>query len=909
MERGTWREEGGAEMASTEQPIWPNGTPVLHVRFGLGEVEIDRGATVLVRFGQQYQSCERSTLESRQSVDQAVQALAWSDPLEAITKAQAAAITSLNDSWGVFSRSRIALLPHQLWVCHRVLRRWPVRWLIADDVGLGKTIEAGLILWPLLSKQLVRRLLVLCPAKLVEQWQYRMKTMFDIRLHRYLPDLDTPRSDYWNSHSQVVASLHTVRDDRNGRHERLLSAEPWDLVIVDEAHHLNSDEKTGKTLGYELLEQLLEHNKVESCIFFTGTPHRGKQYGFWSLLRLLRPDLFDPERPDREQYQNLSEVLIRNNKQSVTDMNGKKLFAPIIQHPETYHYSAEEERFYNTLTSFIETGRAYASSLSSQGGQRVMLVLIAMQKLASSSVAAIRLAIERRLERLRRKSADLHRSKSDFAALRNPDSELLDELQPLVEEVAALPDFAMVLMKDEITHLEQLLEAATAVVRETKIDQLRAVVRSRFSDRQVLFFTEYKATQALVMSALQREYGDGCVTFINGDEELDGVVDQSGGIRKVREPRSSASERFNSGEVRFLVSTEAGGEGIDLQDRCHSLIHVDLPWNPMRLHQRVGRLNRYGQKHPVEVVTLRNPDTVESRIWDKLNEKLRQIMLALGNAMDEPEDLLQIVLGMAGSSVFDEMFSQGIRVKKEQVSDWFDSHSGTFGGEGAIDAVKTLVGHAAKFDYQGLGDIPRTDLPALKTFFENALRRNGRKPMWKEDTLSFVTPEAWLTDRGVRRKYEGLAFSRTQKGADVVGVGHRAFDQAMRQALESPASLAAVRGLAAPTVLFQIQDQVTEHVGALQTSIVAIVVDLAASRTQLLRDVELLELLNSLVTSRTESQFSSEEIVDVGKVAQVHIQECLAELNLPFVAPVAKMQLILWPGKMDKGVQGSIPDR
>lgn len=780
-------------MPSPVHPVWPAGTPVSHPRFGLGEVEVDRGATVLVRFGQQYQSCERSTLAPRPTVEQAISSLAWSEPVDVITKAQAAAITSLNDSWGIFSRSRINLLPHQLWVCHRVLRRWPVRWLIADDVGMGKTIEAGLILWPLLSKQLVRRLLVLCPAKLVEQWQYRLKDMFDIRLHRYLPELDTSRSDYWNSHSQVVASLHTVRDDHNGRHDRMLSAEPWDLVIVDEAHHLNSDEKTGKTLGYQLLEQLLEHNRVESCVFFTGTPHRGKQYGFWSMLRLLRPDLFDPERPDGEQYGKLAEVLIRNNKQSVTDMHGTKLFAPIVQHPETYHYSPEEEHFYRTLTAFIETGRAYASSLSLQGGQQVMLVLIAMQKLASSSVAAIRRAIERRLDRLR-KGSEAGSQRKDISALHQPDAELLDELQPIIEELASAPDPALVLMKDEIRHLEQLIVAASAVSRETKVKQLVEVVATRFADQPVLFFTEYKATQALVISALQSRFGDDCATFINGDEELDGVLLSSGVVTKLREPRESAATRFNAGQVRFLVSTEAGGEGIDLQERCHVLIHVDLPWNPMRLHQRVGRLNRYGQKYPVEVVTLRNPDTVESRIWDKLNEKLKRIMLALGNAMEEPEDLLQLVLGMAGSSIFDEMFTEGVRLEREQLHDWFDSKSGTFGGQAAIEAVKALVGHAAKFDYQGLGEIPKADLPALSSFLENALRRNGRKPMWREGVLSFVTPDAWLADRGVKRKYEGLVFSRSRRGEDVMGIGHRAFDQAVRQALESPASLAAIRG-------------------------------------------------------------------------------------------------------------------
>jgi superfamily II DNA or RNA helicase len=881
-------------MDVTRKPEWPTGTPVYHARFGLGEIEIDRGATVLVRFGTQYQSCEPSTLEVRQSLLDAISALAWSEPIEVISKAQAGAITSLNDSWGVFSRSRIALLPHQLWVCHRVLRRWPIRWLIADDVGLGKTIEAGLILWPLLSKRIVERLLVLCPAKLVEQWQERLREMFDIRLYRYLPELDTQRSDFFNSHQQVVASLHTLRADRNGRHDRLLTADPWDLVIVDEAHHLNADEKSGKTLGYELLEQLIAHDRVESCLFFTGTPHRGKQYGFWSLLRLLREDLFDPDRPDREQYERLGEVLIRNNKQSVTDMHGNKLFKPVEQHPETYSYSPEEEFFYRTLTEFIETGRAYASWLSLQGGQQVMLVLIAMQKLASSSVAAIRRAIERRLERLRKGSATAE--KADTAPLKAVDADLLDEQQPAVEQVASVPDLAWALMRNEIEHLEELLDAARAVVRETKIERLVEIVESRFPQDQVLFFTEYKATQAAVMSALQEKYGDGCVSFINGDELIEGVFSQSGKPQELREPRTAAAEAFNSGRVRFLVSTEAGGEGIDLQHRCHSLIHVDLPWNPMRLHQRVGRLNRYGQQHPVHVVTLRNPDTVESLIWDKLNEKLHLIMLALGNAMDDPEDLLQLVLGMAGGAVFEELFAEGTRVRREQLADWFDSKDGRFGGQAAIETVRALVGHATKFDYQGLGDIPKTDLPALTAFFENALRRNSRKPMWNDGKLSFITPDAWITDRGVRHKYENLVFSRSGRGEDVIGVGHRAFDQAIRQALESPVSIAPVRELPLPTIVFQVFDQVTEHTGALQTSAVAIMVDVAAKQCRLLKDLELLDFLNQLSISKSEPGSTPAEVAQAFELAQSNLQSRMRELDVPFVAPSARAQVILWPG-------------
>jgi hypothetical protein len=425
---------------------------------------------------------------------------------------------------------------------------------------------------------------------------------------------------------------------------------------------------------------------------------------------------------------------------------------------------------------------------------------------------------------------------------------------------------------------------------------LTDVVELRFPNEQVLFFTEYKATQAAVMSALQKKYGDGCVAFINGDEQIEDVVSQSGKVLQLRELRTAAAGAFNSGQVRFLVSTEAGGEGIDLQHRCHSLIHVDLPWNPMRLHQRVGRLDRYGQQHAVQVVTLRNPDTVESLIWDKLNEKLQRIMLALGSAMDEPEDLLQLVLGMAGGAVFEALFAEGARVKREQVADWFDSKAGTFGGQAAIDVVKALVGHATQFDYQGLGDIPKTDLPALTTFFENALRRNNRKPMWSENTLSFVTPDAWLVDRGVRRKYAGLVFSRSDRGEDVIGVGHRAFDQAIRQALESPVSMAAIRELPGPTIVFQIFDQVTEHAGALQTSAVAITVDVAAKRCRLLRDLELLEFLNQLSLSRSQPQVTAADVGEAFELAESNLRCRLHELHLPFVAPAARAQVVLWPG-------------
>ncbi len=272
------------------------GASVRHQRFGVGAVLLDNGPTVVVRFSHGLEECAKEDLECVAGLHEKIRSTVWDRPVEVIQRVQAEAIVSVNNTWGVFSRSLIDLLPHQLWVCRTVNATWPMSWLVADDVGLGKTIEAGMILWPLLSGGIVRRLLVLCPASLVDQWQYRMRTMFDIRLTIYTSEADTHRSDFWATHDQVVASLQRLRNDNAGRLDRLLQAEPWDLLIVDEAHHLNADEQTGATLGYRFVKRLVDEGKTTSRVFFTGTPHRGKDFGFLSLLHLLRPDIFDPRK-------------------------------------------------------------------------------------------------------------------------------------------------------------------------------------------------------------------------------------------------------------------------------------------------------------------------------------------------------------------------------------------------------------------------------------------------------------------------------------------------------------------------------------------------------------------------------------------------------------------------------------
>lgn len=877
-----------------------SGSTVDHKRFGVGAVELDKGETSLVRFAHGFEECLNSDLDRRVDFLEALRERRWSPALPVVTRVQAAAIRSTNDQWGVFSRSRIALLPHQLWVCRRVRQEWPTRWLIADDVGLGKTVEAGLILLPLLSSGLVRRLLVLCPANLVEQWQQRMREMFDIRLARYVPGADTPAADFWGTAPTVVASFHTLRLDRLGRHERLLSAEPWDLVIVDEAHHLNADEKLGPTQAYSLVQALSERQLIQSMLFFTGTPHRGKNFGFLSLLHLLRPDLFSPKQPIVEQLSNLRSAVIRNNKHTVTDMAGRRIFTKVTVHSETFDYSAEETQFYEMLTEFILTGKAYASTLSLNAQQTVILVLITMQKLASSSIAAVRKALNGRLNRLSTDREKLQTSKVEAEELRilasEGDIDAADRLSSLEERIADL--ISIELMEDEEPRIKELLQAADAVAEETKVRRIVDMVAECFHGESILFFTEYKATQALLMSALQRSFGNGCVTFINGDGFIEGVLDSTGRGRTISVPRAAAAEAFNGGTIRFLVSTEAAAEGIDLQERCSTLVHVDLPWNPMRLHQRVGRLSRYGQVKPVEVYTFRNPATVESRIWEKLNGKLESIMQTLGSVMDEPEDLLQLVLGMSSSNIFTELFSEAQDVDPGRLSAWFDAKTTTFGGIDAIDAVKNLVGNVQRFDFGTAGgDIPRADLGDLKSFFLNMLALNGRRVQQGNNGIGFKTPDPWLRDFVIRGSYTGLVFDRTVRGREaaqrVLGVGHRLFEQALLQAESSQGCLAVASTLPHPLLVYVVRDRVTATGSQVRRAIVGVAIDRTGKR--LLRDWQVLQLLNELEIGRRD------EPVEL-PINEAEIAECEAfvvsgipDLKLDFRVPEVKAMAVIWP--------------
>jgi hypothetical protein len=412
-------------------------------------------------------------------------------------------------------------------------------------------------------------------------------------------------------------------------------------------------------------------------------------------------------------------------------------------------------------------------------------------------------------------------------------------------------------------------------------------------DEPILLFTEYKATQALIVNALHRRFGFGCATFINGDERLDGLEQASGAVKTISQPREQAADAFNGGKVRFLVSTEAGGEGIDLQERCAVLVHSDMPWNPMRLHQRVGRLSRYGQTRPVSVYILRNPQTVEARIWDLLNTKLRRIQVALSSVMEEQEDISQLVIGMAGNSLFNELFSGGEGLSDERLGVWFDRATATLGGQDVVDTARELLGNVSRFDFQQVGkELPKVDLPDLEKFFTQTISRHGRRIFRRDDGLEIRTPDSWKArSYALREKYDGLVFDRNLRGTNaasrVLGVGHLLFDSALDEAQGASARVAWVEGLSDPLLIVTVEDEVT-GTGALVHRLVFGVMEKEGS-VRIFRDWELLQILNAL----TPKSPLGEETVGGDAKAVLERLKQLFDADLLSLAPTLRRPVSL----------------
>jgi SNF2 family DNA or RNA helicase len=493
----------------------------------------------------------------------------------------------------------------------------------------------------------VERTLIVVPAKLIAQWQRELEEKFDetfVEVDRGLLRA-FPGRNAWESHPQCLTSVDFAKQDDV---VDTLRDVRWDLVIVDEAHKMAAyryGKKTDKTDRYRLGESLSDH--TDGLLFLTATPHKGDPENFLLLLKLLDPDLYaDTEILRQAVRRDENPIFLRRMKEQMCGFDGKPLFPP--RHPETvsYELSQPERKLYDAVTEYVEDGfqRAFGEE-----NRHVQLALLVLQRRLASSLRAIRCSLEKRRDKLK----EIHVLGQE--ALRADRDEELDW-----EDLADMPEVERWQVEDEalarhtmsrdlpelgeeikeLDHLIRLAKIAEASGEERKLQELRTVMEDEglfHSDEKLLIFTEAKDTLDYLLENLQR-WGFQPV-------HIDGTMDMEARVQ---------AERDFEHRAQVMVATEAAGEGINLQF-CHLMVNYDIPWNPNRLAQRMGRIHRYGQEKEVYIFNLVASDTREGAVVEKLLEKLDVMREELGN-----DAVFDVIDEVAQGKSLEQLFRQAL---------------------------------------------------------------------------------------------------------------------------------------------------------------------------------------------------------------------------------------------------------
>ena len=512
------------------------------------------------------------------------------------------AIETWNENTGALSHLDIDPLPHQIHLVHHILASGNYNWLIADDVGLGKTIETGMLLHALNQRGTAKRVLLITPAGLTRQWQEELCRFKLDDFEIYGEDFNINETRHWKMHDRVIGSLDRFKQE--GHLDSLMQADDWDLIIFDEGHRLSRRQyglKLTSSDRYDLAAAL--RCKTKHLLLLSATPHQGMHDKFIALLELLRPDRHQELMMLSLKPEILHDMIYRNHKADVTDAEGNFIFQGKITRAMRVPASAQSQMFDGTLQNYLRRGYA-ASADQGRKGNPIGFVMTVYRKLAASSSAAIHNALCNRLARLVNERDDA------FMAQEPMDERFFGEW----EEQWATE--AKEFFDGEIHLLETLIEEAANLKNndlklQLFIDGVIGKIQQSHPGEKVLIFTEYRTTQQYLREALSNRFGDTAVELINGS---------------MKHPdRREAIARFEDSGL-FLISTEAGGEGINLQRHCHIMVNYDLPWNPMRLVQRIGRLYRYGQKLKVVVFNVHQTDTLDQQIIDLMYERIDSVV-------------------------------------------------------------------------------------------------------------------------------------------------------------------------------------------------------------------------------------------------------------------------------------------
>ena len=526
--------------------------------------------------------------------------------------------------------SGIIPLPHQLHVLNRAMETNNIRYILADEVGLGKTIEAGMIIRELKSRGLVSRILVVCPTGLVTQWASEMQEKFHEKFQVILPsDYDTIRrltdnDDVYGQFDQVISPMDSIKpiekhagwsEEKVEKYneERIYSIinSGWDLIIIDEAHRVAGS--SGEVARYKLGNLLAQASPY--LLLLSATPHNGKTEPFLRLIRLLDADAFPNAKSIvREQ---VAPFLIRTEKREAIDNNGNLLFKNRIMHLVTISWDDRnnlQRELYEMVSSYV--AKTYNKALRNRKKNMCLIfLLIIMQRMVTSSTAAIRQSLERRLN-------VLLEQRTCVGNLREED---LDELniEDGVEDALEAISLDMELEIEELKQIISLAKQAQFQNQDAKVEPLLNEIDAILSEdrtQKVIIFTEFVATQTYLQELLvNRDY---TVTILNGGMSID--------------ERNAAMQEFKT-STSIFISTDAGGEGLNLQF-ANIIINYDLPWNPMKIEQRCGRVDRIGQQRDVHIYNFIVGETVENRVREVLEEKLSVILKEMG--VDKYSDVL-----------------------------------------------------------------------------------------------------------------------------------------------------------------------------------------------------------------------------------------------------------------------------
>jgi superfamily II DNA or RNA helicase len=652
------------------------------------------------------------------------------------------------------NRSRIQFEPYQQVPALRALELPRPRLLIADDVGLGKTIEAGLILRELNARRRAARVLVVSPASIVEQWQTELASKFGFQFKIFDSEgvAEARRSleagtNPWCAEPRVIASVDFIKRREGAFRE--LSASRWDVIIIDEAHHLASGGGDDELTDRHRLARWLAAENTGALLLLTATPHDGYDENFASLLSLLEPSLVVPGRELRfDQYRR---HMVRRLKRHIRLSDGQPKFVerqPV--QPIPVPLSPAEDALQKAVQEEAATLDLMAEKALRADRESIRLVATILRKRAASSLAALRKTLSQRKENVGQTVAEVEIRREHLRAWKQGEP-IPEEAQARLERdlhrsyLSAMQRTGRELrrLKDEGERIEQLeaLLDACGIGPESKLVELGKWLNGLDADQpnvKVIVFSEYADTV------------DEIVAYLEADGYAGQIVKLTGDITS-RKERRAALARFASPEARILVATDVAGEGLNLHEHCHHLVHFELPWNPNRLEQRNGRIDRYGQTKPPVIAFLYAEDSYEGEVLKRLVQKIEAQMRKLGSVGD--------VLGQIQVESIERLLSRPVS----------DLHRAIADAEAQIDSelnrasdprVRSQIGEGGEdqeeFERaQAAVQKERERGVALDTFLQRAVLAAGGTVERRSSAIRVVTPPAWRS-LDVQDIYEGL---------------------------------------------------------------------------------------------------------------------------------------------------------